>query len=393
MAPSLRHLAQAAFDRYLLLPLGVVVALVWANLAAESYFAFSIRLSFVTNEVAMALFVGLLTQEVMEATLPGGALHTKRRWALPIVAAVGGMLGAAGVYLAYVQLNYETVLRMGWPVAIAIDIAAAYFLLKLIFPRNSAAFPFLMLAAIATNGFALAAVGIRQFVVETHPAAMALLIAAVAIAAGLRLTGVRQFLPYLMIAAPMSWVAFYWGGLHPALALVPIVPFLPHRPRGMDLMEGDTTSHAHVRHVETQWLYVAQPIVFLFGLVNGGVVLAAYGTGSWAIATAVLVGRPMGMLLAVALALGAGLTLPRAIGWKELVVVAMTTSAGFTLALFAATAVLPLGPLLAEVKVGVLLSASGAAIALALARLLRVGRFAGLRTSGRRQASVRRVHA
>jgi hypothetical protein len=52
------------FDRFLLLPLGPAFALVWANTAGESYFRFAHRLAFPVNEVAMALFFGLLTQEV-----------------------------------------------------------------------------------------------------------------------------------------------------------------------------------------------------------------------------------------------------------------------------------------------------------------------------------------
>jgi Na+:H+ antiporter, NhaA family len=395
MTHQTRKLVHFVFDRYLLLPLGAIVALVWVHAAAESYFAFSIRLSFLTNEIAMAIFLGLVTQEIMDATLPGGALHTRRRWTLPIVAAAGGIAGAAAAFLAYVQLKHETVLTMGWPVATTIDIAAAYFLLKLIYRRNSAAYPFLLLIAIATNGFALGAVGVRQFVLDVRPIAMALLIAAVSIASALRLTGIRQFWPYLAICAPMSWLSFYWGGLHPALALVPIVPFLPHRPRGLDLLENGTASVAHTRQIEHEWAYVVQPIVLLFGLVNGGVVFTSYGTGTWALLTAALVGRPVGIMLAVAAAVGLGLKLPRTLGWKDLVVIAMTTSGGFTLALFAATAVFPIGPLLGEAKVGALLTAAGAGIALAVARGLRVGRFGAHRPAVARTHAVpaRHVHA
>jgi Na+/H+ antiporter NhaA len=110
---------------------------------------------------------------------------------------------------------------------------------------------------------------------------------------------------------------------------------------------------------------------------------------------AALAGRPVGMLIAIAMALGAGLTTPRTIRWRELVVMAVATSAGFTMALFAATAVFPLGPVLAEVKLGALLTAAGSAIALALARILRVGKFAALPSSvaGRHRALVHRAHA
>jgi NhaA family Na+:H+ antiporter len=389
-------LVHAVFDRYLLLPLGAIIALVWANTAAESYFSFSIPLRFFTNEIAMAIFLGLVAQEIMDATVPGGALHTWRRWTLPLVAAAGGVAGAALTYLAYVNLKHETVLQMGWPVATAVDIAATYVLMKVLFKRNSAVYPFLLLTAVATNAFALTVIGMRHYVVETHSSALLLLLGSIGLAATLRMQHVRAFWPYLAVCAPLSWLAFYWGGLHPALALLPIVPFLPHRPRGIDVLDDPAAPPVdHTRRIEHEWALVVQPLLFLYGLVNSGVVLNAYDTGSWAVLTAALVGRPVGMAVAVGFAVGAGLHLPRSLGWRELLVIGMTVSTGFTLAIFAATAVFPIGPLLAQMKVGALLSVVGAALALALARVLHVGRFARHHrpaVSGTHHVRVRHAH-
>jgi len=370
-------LAHFIFDRYLLLPLGALIAMVWANVAAESYFTLSHRLSFLVNEIGMALFLGLVMQEVMDATLPGGALHTWRRWMLPLIAAAGGVLGSALTYVTFVQLKYETVLTQGWPIATAVDIAAAYFLLKLIFRRGSPAYPFLLLMAVVSNAFALTVVGLPHYAYRTQPGAAALLLAAVGLAALLHARRVRAFWPYLTICGPLSWAAFYLDGLHPALALLPIVPFLPHRPRGIALLENGVPSRDHTRRIEHEWAYVVQPIVFLFGLVNAGVSLTAYDTGTWAQLSGALLGRPLGIVAAVWLATLAGLHLPRQLGWRDLVVTAAATSSGFTFALFAATAVFPIGPLLGQAKLGALLTAAGALSALALARVLHVGRFAG----------------
>src|SRR5688572_29037389 len=80
-------------DSFLLLPIGVLVALVWANTAGVSYFRFAHALRFIVNDIGMVFFVGLVTEEAFEAVMPGGALHRWRRTLLPIVAAVGGMLG------------------------------------------------------------------------------------------------------------------------------------------------------------------------------------------------------------------------------------------------------------------------------------------------------------
>ena len=76
-------------------------------------------LAFAVNDVGMAFVFALLTQEVLEATMPGGALHTWRRAAVPIVAAIGGTIGAIAAYDAFVLAGDEHVLSSGWPIVLA----------------------------------------------------------------------------------------------------------------------------------------------------------------------------------------------------------------------------------------------------------------------------------
>ena len=115
--------------------------------------------------------------------------------------------------------------------------------------------------------------------------------------------------------------------------------------------------------------------MFLFALVNAGVLLRGYDTGTWAILIAALVGRPLGILGAVGLALAAGLHLPRSIGWRQLLVIAIATSSGFTFALFFASELLPIGAVLQQITLGALATIAGAPIALGAAWVLGVGRF------------------
>ena len=371
LGPRVHHYL---FDRFLLLPIGAAMALVWANTAAESYFSFAQKIAFVVNEIGMAFFFALATQEVVEAVMPGGALHSWRRWGLPIVAAAGGIIGSLSVYLAYVGAAYESVLFRAWPVACAIDVAAAYYVLKALLPR-SGALPFALLIGIVTDTFGIFVVAPRHPVLETHAGGAALMLIALALAGLMRAIGIRAFVPYLAICGTVSWFAFFWSGLHPAFALVPIVPFLPHEPRRLDLF-ADPPDDDATHHFEHEWNVLVQGILFLFGLVNAGVVLRGYDTGSSAMLAAALVGRPAGILAAVWLAVRAGLHLPRHLGWRELVVVALATSSGFTIALFFATAVVAIGPLLAQVTIGALATGAGSLLALGAARWLHIGRFA-----------------
>jgi len=370
--PHVTHAVHHRVNRFLGLPVGVIIALVWANTVPEPYFRLAQSLAFVVNEIGMALFVGLIMQEIAEATMEGGALHSWRRWTLPLIGAAGGIAGSAGAYLAYVTGRYELILTAGWPIACAIDVAASYYVLKSIMPR-SGMLPFVLLLAIVTDLFGM------LVVVATHPRPAAagglpLLLVALGLAGLMRMMKVRSFWPYLVICGALSWLAFYREGLHPAFALVPIVPFLPHEPRKLDLL-ADPPDDDAVHHFEHEWNTLVQVVLFLFGLVNGGVILKGYDTGTWGLMLAALVGRPLGILAAVGLAVIAGWHLPRRIGWRQLVVAAFAASSGFTFALFFASGILSTGPVLAQLTIGALATAAGWLLALGIARLLRVGRF------------------
>jgi Na+:H+ antiporter, NhaA family len=360
--------------RYLALPIGAAIGLVWANTAPERYFTVAHSLAFPVNEIGMALFVGLIMQEIVEAVMPGGALHSWRRWSLPLLAAVGGIVGSAGFYLAYVHGQYETILEAGWPIACAIDIAAAYYVLKTILPR-SGALPFVLLLAIATDLFGMLVIAPQYPTAVVHGGGLGVMLVALGIAGAMRALKVRSFWPYLVICGTLSWIALYREGLHPAFALVPIVPFLPHEPRRLDLL-ADPPDDDAVHHFEHEWNTLVQGILFLFGLVNGGVLLRGYDTGTWALLLAALVGRPLGILTAVGAAVAAGWHLPRGLGWRQLLVAALASSSGFTFALFFATGILSTGPLLAQLTIGALGTAAGSLLAIGAARLFRVGRFA-----------------
>jgi len=273
-----------------------------------------------------------------------------------------------------VHLKYQDPLTPAWPIAVAIDAAAAYYVLKVILPR-SGALPFALLLAIVTDMVGMVIVAPQHLTLSTRAGGAGLMILALGLGALMRAMKVRAFWPYLFICGTMSWVAFYWEGLHPAFALVPIVPLLPHEPRTVNVF-ADPADDDAIHHAEHEWHLLVQPILFLFGLVNGGVLLRSYDQGSWAMMSAQLVGRPVGILIGVALALAAGLHLPRHVGWREMIVIAFATSSGFAVALFFATGVLAPGPVLAQTKIGILGSTAGALIAIWAARALKVGRFA-----------------
>jgi NhaA family Na+:H+ antiporter len=370
---ALAQVSEGVVHHYLGLPLGVAIALVWANTAPERYFVVAQSLAFAINDIGMTLFIGLLMQEVVEATMVGGALHSWRRWSLPLLAAAGGIAGSSAFYVAYVHGHYEPVLLAGWPVAFAIDIAAAYYVLRTIMPRSGAV-PFVLLIAIATDLFGMLVIAPRHPTLATHAGGAGLMLVALGICGAMRALKVRVFWPYIVICGTLSWVALYREGLQPAFALVPIVPFLPHKPRRLDLL-ADLPDDDAVHHVEHEWNAVVQVVLLFFGLVNGGVLLRGYATGTWAVLLAALVGRPIGILVTVRAAVAAGWRLPWGLGWRQLVVAALAASSGLTFALFFASGILSTGPLLAQLTIGAIGTAAGSLLAIGAARLFHVGRF------------------
>jgi NhaA family Na+:H+ antiporter len=370
------HASNFLLDSLLALPIGCVAALLWANTRPDSYYRFADGAAFLVNDIGMAFFFALITKEVAEATLPGGALHPWRRAALPVAAAIGGVLMSIASYLAFTHATGEHMLEDGWVAACAIDIPGTYVIARLIFGRHHAV-PFLLLVAISADAIGLACVAVLHPMTALQwGLGLGLMAVAVGSAAALRNRGVKNFWLYLAGPGLLSWAALFLGGVHPALALVPIVPFFPHGKRDLGLMvEPAPRAHDTLTLFERWWRLPVETVLLLFGLVNAGVPLHGLEEGLWAIPVAAI-GRPIGIVAAAGVAIAAGLHLPLRVGWREVVVVGCTASIGLVFALFFATAVMPLGPLLLQLKTGALLTVAGSALAFAVARVLKVGRFA-----------------
>jgi len=372
----MRKKLSAVLDHSGLLVAGTVLALAWANVARESYDRFAHALHFAVNDIGMAFFFALAAKEVVEATAPGGALHSPRRSAVPLIAAVGGMVGPAAIYAALVLAFDRSELMRGWAIPCATDIAFSYLVARVIFGARHPGIPFLLLLAIADDALGLLILAVFYPTGELRLGEFALVLsAALTLAWWLRSRRTLNFWPYVIGAGVVSWLAFYRGGLHPALALVPVMPFVPHAARDKGLFV-ESRSHDTLNAFEHWWKVPVHFILFFFGLVNAGVEFASVGAGTWIVLTAILLGKPIGIVSCTALSVAAGLHRPAGVTWRDLAVLGVVAAIGFTVALFFATAAFPDGELLDQTKMGALLSFSAAIIAVAAAFLLRVGRMA-----------------
>jgi NhaA family Na+:H+ antiporter len=353
------------------LPIGCLIALVWANLDPLSYFKTSHALALAVNDVGMALFFGVMTKHVVEETLAGGVLHSWRRALVPVVAAAGGVAASVAVFVVFLSFVEEPMLTSAWPVTAAADVALCFVAGGWIFGRH-AAVPFLVALALASNAIGLTILALTYPArIVYAPAGVTLIVAGMIAALALRRLHTRSFWPYLLIAGSLCWAGLFLAGVHPALALVMVVPFMPHARHDPGLL-ADPPAHARdtLSKFERFWAIPVQIVLFLFGLVNAGVPLHGLESGVWALPIALFVGRPIGVLIAGELAVRVGLYRPSDIGWRQLLVIGFVASTGFAMALFFSTGVLSTGPLLLEMKTGALLTGAGVFLAWAAARVL-----------------------
>jgi NhaA family Na+:H+ antiporter len=355
---------------------GVIVALFWANLDPESYEHLTHPLHFVVNDIAMVFFFGLATKEIIEATAPGGALHSLRRAAVPVIAAGGGMAGPALLYTGMALALGAPELIRGWAIPAATDIAFSYLVARIIFGTTHPAVPFLLLLAIADDAMGLLILAVFYPSGAVRPLVFAtLLVVACGAAWALRRHGVRRFWPYVLVPGGLSWAGFYIGGLHPALALVPVLPFMPHAPHDPNALDHSDTDRAHTLDDFAHWWKTpVEFILCLFALTNAGVPLSGAGLATWIVLIALVVGKPFGIIVATVLAEKLGLARPVGLTWKDILVLGLAAGIGFTVALFFTTAAFPLGPTLDAAKLGALLSILAAVAALGLARIMGVGK-------------------
>jgi len=371
--PRLWHVAT---EYLLLLPIGAAIALVWVNAAPESYFRVTAVLRFAVNDVAMTLFFGLIAKEIIEATIPGGVLHPWRRAALPFVASLGATLVPLALFAVVVPIFDEPRVLQGWPAVFASDVAFGYLAARVIFGRHAPVAFFVMLA-IAANCLGLVALALARTETLYPAVAIALMALALMLAAMLRQLRVRSLWPYLVGGGGFSWCALYFGGLEPAFALLPILPFVPHARRDPGFfVDAPPAAHDPLSRFEQLFRHPAQVALGLFGLVAAGVPLKALDWGTLSLPLSVVVGKPIGLLAGVAVARAFGLHLPAGVGWRQLTVIGVIASVGFTVALFFATASVGPGPTLSAIKMGALMSTAGVFVALIAARLLHTGRFA-----------------
>jgi len=394
---------------------GVVVAMLAANLAPEWYehaihwapfgdvslLGHKLTLHLIVNDLFMVLFFGIAAKEITESCLPGGNLNPLVKAVNPLLATLGGVVGPVTVFFCGLALLFafdvydpavddRAMLVRGWGVPTATDIALAWLVARTVFGRGHPAVNFLLLLAVADDaiGLGIIAVFYGDPVNPVRPEFLLLVGAAMGVAFAMRRLKVNHWLPYITVAGPLSWVGLVMAHLHPALALVFIVPFLPppQRDVGMfaagdevDLMGEEMADELHIGHsplhqFEHQLKAVVDFGLFFFAFTNAGVALSGIGPMTWLILSSLVIGKVVGVTALGLIAIKLGFPLPDRMGLRELVMAGFVAALGLTVALFVAGAAFIDPVLLGQAKMGALFSGFVGLAAILLGRLLNFGR-------------------
>ncbi|MGE5237471.1 MAG: Na+/H+ antiporter NhaA [Chloroflexota bacterium] len=344
------------------------------------------------NDGLMAIFFFVVGLEV-KRELVMGELRNPRVAALPIVAAVGGMVVPALVYLAVLQ---DAPGDSGWGIPMATDIAFVVGCLAVLGSRVPVGLRVMVLSlAIADDIGAIIVIAIG-YTANLNLAALALGLAGIASGFSLMRVGVRSLAVYLVLAV-FVWACIHESGIHATIAgvvfglvtpakawvsetrLGSIVDRTVHFMRG----EGWTTSdhrYAIMRELEVATRKSLSPlerfetelhpwvgfvIVPLFALANAGVAVRASEFGSpvaLAVALGLIVGKPLGIILSSWLAVRTGLaSLPEGVGWGAIAGSGLLCGIGFTMAMFVASLALD-ASLLDPAKIGVMIGSAVSAL-------------------------------
>jgi NhaA family Na+:H+ antiporter len=362
---------------------GVVVAVLWANLDPAGYAYFDhnhffgpFSFHFVTNELFMVFFFGIAAVEITQSCLPGGDLNPPRKAVNPLLATLGGVLGPVAVYFLLNGLFGAPAFTSGWGIPTATDIALAWLAARLVFGDGHPAISFLLLLAIADDAIGLAIIAIfyPDPSVPTEPLWLLLTVAGMGVAWILRSAKVKSYWPYLLLGGVPSWFGLHEAHLHPALALVFIVPFFPHRNReSKHLFEEDPSDRSTLSRFEHDWKIIVDFGLFMFGLANAGVAFSGVGTATWLVFLSLLSGKTIGIFSFGFLGKKLGFPLPDGMKKRDLMVAGVIAGIGFTVALFVAGEAFTDPEVQGAAKMGAMFSIAAFPVAIVLAK------FAGIR--------------
>lgn len=286
------------------------------------------------NDGFMAIFFLLVGLEIKREVLEG-ELSSFSQAALPGMAAIGGMLFPAGVYVA-LNLHSPDTMR-GWAIPAATDIAFALGVLALLGKRVPASLKIFLLALAIMDDLGAIVIIAIFYTADLSTTSLGLAAIGIGMLIALNLLGVTRIAAYV-VTGLFVWICVLKSGVHATLAGVAIAFAIPLRAQ-------DEDGHSPLIHLEhTLHPWVSYGILPLFAFANAGVSLAGLSMSSLlepvplGIAAGLFVGKQIGVFGMTFAAVKFGISsMPEGTTWPQFYGIALLTGIGFTMSLFIGT--------------------------------------------------------
>ena len=329
----------------LILLISAFIALLWSNSDNSAlYFDilnkylfigvnnFGLKLSVLhwINDALMAVFFFVVTLEIKREFLQG-ELSKPKQAMLPIIGAIGGMLVPALIYI-FINIKSPETLR-GWAIPSATDIAFSLGVLSLLGSRVPISLKIFLTALAIIDD--LGAIIIIAFFYSGNLSFLFLLLMLISfiLLIILNQSGIKKFLPYLIIGLFM-WYFTFQSGVHATISGVLLATLIPHR-----INKRDFSLLLKLEHSIAP--YVAFGIMPLFALANAGVSLNGFSLSSLlspvplGILLGLFVGKQIGVFVFSYLSIKLKLAeMPNNSNWLSFYAVGILTGIGFTMSLF-----------------------------------------------------------
>ena len=282
------------------------------------------------NDALMAVFFFFVTLEIKREFI-NGELSSPKQALLPIIAAIGGMLVPALIYIYINFGNGDTI--NGWAIPSATDIAFSLGVLSLLGSRVPISLKVFLTALAIIDDLGAIIIIAFFYAGDLSIKYLSLLLLTFIVLLILNKSGVKKFLPYLILGL-ILWFFTYQSGVHATISGVLLATVIPHRKKNKEYSLLTKIEH----NISS---YVAFGIMPLFALANAGVSLDGINLESLlspvplGIVLGLFVGKQIGVFLFSIIAIKLKIAqMPNNANWMSFYGVGILAGIGFTMSLF-----------------------------------------------------------
>ena len=282
------------------------------------------------NDALMAVFFFFVTLEIKREFI-NGELSSPKQALLPIIAAIGGMLVPALIYIYINFGNGDTI--NGWAIPSATDIAFSLGVLSLLGSRVPISLKVFLTALAIIDDLGAIIIIAFFYAGDLSIKYLSLLVLTFIVLLILNKSGVKKFLPYLILGL-ILWFFTYQSGVHATISGVLLATVIPHRKKNKEYSLLTKIEH----NISS---YVAFGIMPLFALANAGVSLDGINLESLlspvplGIVLGLFVGKQIGVFLFSIISIKLKIAqMPNNANWMSFYGVGILAGIGFTMSLF-----------------------------------------------------------